>query len=314
MKRNFITALRILKAGTINFIRNLWLAIAAMAMMLVTLTIVLFLVIANATFTNTIRQITDRIDVSVYLKDDVSEEQRNELISELESVENVKSVNYISKEEALERYKEQNAGNVDLLTAISLTDNPLPASLQVKPVDVNQMEPIRAFLERPEIKELQSDETSYSGDRKEAIDKISASTRVLRQAAGVGVIVFTMISVLIIFNTIQMAIFNRRDELTIMRLLGASTNYIRGPFVVETVIYGVIAAIVSVILCGSLFTLASSTFEATSLGLLDISFASDYFASNFWKILVLQIAIGVLIGAASSIIATHRYLKFKAGS
>ena len=96
-----------------------------------------------------------------------------------------------------------------------------------------------------------------------------------------------------------------------MRLLGASTWFIRGPFVVETMLYGVIASIVSVILVGSLFTVASSTFEATSLGLLDIGYASDYFSQHFWLILTGQMAIGILIGAVSSVLATRRYLKFK---
>lgn len=310
-RRWLITLERIIKTGIVNFIRNAWLAVAAMAMMLVTLTIVLFLIIANATFSNTIEQITDKIDISVYLKDTVTPQQRDTLLTQIKDLPNTKSVEYISKEQALDDYKAANQGNVELLQAISQTDNPLPATIRVKPNDVNRINEIRDFLEQAEVKELQSDETSYSGDRKEAIDKITQATRVLRQAALGGVIIFTIISVLIIFNTIQMAIFNRREELTIMRLLGASTSYIRGPFVVETVIYGILAAVLSVIFVGSLFTVTAQTFEATSLGLLDIGYAGDYFAQHFWLILTLQVAIGIIIGAASSVIATRRYLKFK---
>lgn len=310
-RHTFITFRRILKTGFVNFVRNLWLATAGIAMMLVTLTIVLFLVIANATFSNTIKQITSKIDVSVYLKDSVTTSQRNKLISEVKGLNNVQSVSYISKDQALQTYKQQNASNLDLLLAISQTDNPLPATLLIKPKDPNKLQDLKNFLERPNIKALQSDVTSYSGDRKTAIDKISSAAVVLREAALIGVIIFTLVSILIIFNTIQMAIFNRRDEITIMRLLGANTNYIRGPFVVETMMYGIIAGIVSVIICGSLFTVASSTFEATSLGLLDINYASDYFAQHFWIILTAQVAIGILIGAVSSIFATRRYLKFK---
>jgi cell division transport system permease protein len=116
---------------------------------------------------------------------------------------------------------------------------------------------------------------------------------------------------LIIFNTIRMAIFNRRDELQIMRLLGASTSFIRGPFIVETVLYGIIAALISVSLCETLFSVSANAFDASSLGLLDITFANDYFAKHFWIILTAQLAIGILIGAVSSYIATRRYLKFK---
>lgn len=311
MKSKLITFGRIVKTGFINFFRNSWLSIAAIAVMVITLTIVLFSVITNATFTNTIQQITDKIDISVYLKDSVEEDRRTQLISDLKANGYVKSVEYVSKDQALEKYKEANANNIDLLLAISQTDNPLPASLQIKPKDVNNIGPIKDYLEKPEIKDLQSDETSYSGDRKEAIDKISHATSFFRKAGLVGVIVFAVISMLIIFNTIQMAIFNRRDELTIMRLLGASTWYIRGPFVAETVMYGIVAAILSVTLVNLVFVLSSSALDASSLGLLDIKFANEYFADYFWIILGIQLLIGMLIGALSSYIATRRYLKFK---
>jgi len=311
MKHKLITLRRIIKAGVVNFIRNATLSIAAMAVMVITLSIVLFSVIANATFTNTINQLTDKIDVSVYLKDDVTPQQREQLTADLQKIDNVRSVEYISKEEALEIYKKENQEDLELQIAISQTDNPLPASLRIKPKDPNQIQSIKDFLEKPEVKALQSDETSYSGDRKEAIDKITRSTSFFREAGIAGVVVFMIVSMLIIFNTIRMTIFNRRDELSIMRLLGASTWYIRGPFVVETMIYGIVAAIISVTLCNALFVVSSSTFEASSLGLLDISFASKYFADNFWIILTVQIAIGIVIGAASSTIATRRYLKFK---
>lgn len=282
-----------------------------MAVMVITLTIILFSVVTNATFANTIQQITDKIDISIYLKDTVDEPQRNDLIAGLKKIDNVKSVRYVSKEQALETYKKQNEGNIDLLLAISQTDNPLPATLIVKPDDPNKIDQIKNYLEKPNIKELQSDVTSYSGDRKVAIDKISKATLFFREAGIVGVVVFAFVSMLIIFNTIRMAIFNRRDELTIMRLLGASNWYIRGPFVVESILYGIISAVLSVTLVNILFAVSASAFDASSLGLLDINFANKYFSDHFWLILTVQLAIGILIGAASSMIATRRYLKFK---
>jgi cell division transport system permease protein len=311
LKRRLIVMERIFKAGAVNFIRNAWLSAAAIAVMVITLTIVLFSFMARVTFNHTIQQINDKIDVSVYLKDDISAAQKEKLINDIKAMQSVKSVTYISKQQALDKYREQNQGNADLLVAISQTDNPLPASLDVKPVDPNQLQELKTFLERPDVKKLQSNETSYSGDRKEAIDKISHATNFLQEAGLVGVIIFTVISMLIIFNTIRMAIFNRRDELNIMRLLGASTWYIRGPFVVETMLYGLIAAIISVLICNALFSVSSGAFEASTLGLLDIKFANDYFVNHYWLILTGQILIGILIGAASSYLATRRYLKFK---
>ena len=306
-----ITQWRILKTGMQNFLRNLTLAVAAIAVMVITLTIILFSVITSATFNNTIQQITDRIDISVYLKDDVNPEKREQVIKQFKDLSNVKSVEFVSKDQALEDYKQANQDKPDLLAAISQTDNPLPASLRIKPVDPNRIEEIRTFIESPEIKQLQSDATSYSGERKDAIDNITSATQFFQRAGAVGVVVFALVSMLIIFNTIRMAIFNRRDELQIMRLLGASTWFIRGPFVVETIAYGVIASVLSVLICHFLFVISSSTLGASSFGLLDIEFASNYFKDNFLIILTTQMLIGILIGAVSSIIATQRYLKFK---
>lgn len=311
MKRKFVTLSRIINTGAVNFIRNAWLAIAAMAVMVVTLTIVLFSLLANATFGHTLDQITSKIDVSVYLKDTVTDDQRKDLINDIKDLPNVESVRFISKDEVLKKYLQDNAGNAELLSAVSQTDNPLPATIQIKPRDLNKLEDIKKYLTQKEVAELQSDQPSYSGDRKEAIDKITHATNILQRVGVIAVLVFAIISVLIIFNTIQMAIFNRRDELTIMRLLGASTWYIRGPFVVESIIYGIISALVSVTLTHSAFVAARSTLEASSLGLLDINYSAEYFKEHFWTLLVLQLGVGILIGAASSAVATQRYLKFK---
>lgn len=310
MSRKVVTLTRIVKTGAVNFVRNAWLAIAAMAVMIITLTIVLFSVITNATFANTIAQITDRIDVSVYLKDSTDQPAGEKFSKELGRLPNVESVSYLSKEEALERYREQNVDNPALLSAINETDNPLPATIQVKPKDLDKIQDIRDFLNRPENVKLWED-VSYRDDRKEAIDKIAHATNLLQRAGIIAVLVFAVISMLIIFNTIQMAIFNRREELTIMRLLGATTWYIRGPFVVETVIYGILSAIISVVIINALFVAASSALQATSLGLLDIHYSAEYFRAHFWILLTIQLVLGILIGAVSSVIATRRYLKFK---
>lgn len=305
----YITLERIIKNGFVNFGRNVWLAIAAIAMMGITLTILLFAVISNATFTHTINDLTSHIDVVEYLKDSVTPAQRNKQIAELKRLPNVKEVSYTSKEDALKAYEQQNINNPTLLAAISQTDNPLPASITVKPVDPNKLQDIQNFLDQPAQKALQSDPTSYSGDRKAAIDKITSATHFFQQAGIIGIVIFIIISMLIIFNTIRMAIFNRRDELVIMRLLGASTAFIRGPFVVETMLYGAVAAAISLVVCWSLFKVASSTLQASSLGLLDIGYSSKYFTDHLWQILTIQILVGILIGAASSGIATRRYLK-----
>jgi cell division transport system permease protein len=310
MNRKMITFSRIITTGMVNFVRNAWLAIAAMAVMIITLTIVLFSIVTNAAFNNTIAQITDKIDVSVYLKDTTDKTKGQELAQAIRGLPNAKSVAYLSKDDALKRYKEQNKDNLALLSAINEADNPIPATIQIKPKELNKIQDLRDFLNKSDNKQLW-DDVSYRDDRKAAIDKIAHATNLMRRAGVIAVAVFAFISVLIIFNTIQMAIFNRRDEITIMRLLGASTWYIRGPFVVESVIYGIISALISVGLIHSLFIASSSALQASSLGLLDINYAGSYFRAHLWQLLLMQLAVGILIGAASSYVATKRYLKFK---
>lgn len=313
MRRKLITLQRIINAGILNFVRNATLAIAAMAVMVVTLTIVLFSIIANATFSNTIAQITDKIDVSVFLKDETTEAQAQKLVSELKKQPNVAAVTYFNKEQALAGALKQNEDNKGFSAAVAVSGgNPIPATIRIKPVDLNRIQEIKNFLVTKENAALQTDRSpSYSDDRKEAIDNIAHATNILRRIGVIAVVVFAIISALIIFNTIQMAIFNRRDEITIERLLGASTWFIRGPFVVESILYGILSGILSLLLINSIFVTASSALQATALGLLDISFAQRYFNDHFWWLLLMQIGVGILLGAASSIIATQRYLKFK---
>jgi len=312
MKRKFITFGRILHAGVVNFIRNASLAIAAIAVMVITLTIVLVSVVTNATLTNTIDDISSKIDVSVFLNDTTTTEQGEQLTNQLSKLPNVDSVTYLNKEEALKRYIDQNANNQTLATAASLADNPIPATIIIKPRELNKIQDIKNFLTTKDVAVLQTKGSpSYSGDRQKAIENISHAADILQRIGIAGIIVFAIVSALIIFNTIQMAIFNRRDEIKIMRLLGASNWFIRGPYVVESAIYGILSAIISILIINSAFVASSNALQASSLGLLDINYASRYFADHFVEFLLFQLTVGILIGTASSLIATRRYLKFK---
>ncbi len=311
-RRNLITLGRIIHTGALNFVRNASLAIAAMAVMAVTLTIILFSVITNATFTNTIAQITEQVNISVFLEPSTTDEQAQAFAKSIGDREDVQRVEYLDKEDALKSFIEQNQDKPGIIQAAAEATNPVPATIHVYPKDLNQIQPIQTFLTKDANQALQTaDSPSYQGDRKEAIDTITHATNVLRQIGVVAVVTFAVISALIIFNTIQMAIFNRRDEIQIMRLLGAGTSYIRGPFIVESIIYGIMSAVISVLIIHAAFVAASSALQASSLGLLDIQYAHDYFSQHFLWLLTLQVGIGIVLGAASSVIATRRYLKFK---
>jgi cell division transport system permease protein len=311
IRRQLTTFWRIILTGAINFIRNMSIAVAAIAIMVVTLTVLLLSLIINTTFSNTISQITNKIDISVYLKDSDTVAQTDSLIKQIKILPNVASVQYLDKAQVLKQYEAQNAGNQQLALAISETSNPLPATIHIKPKNLDEISSIKTFLVEPNIMALQSNPPSYSGSLEQAINNITHATDILKRLGIIAVIIFAVICVLIIFNTLQMAIFNRRDEIGIMRLLGANKAYIRGPFIVESAIYGVLAAVISIVIINSIFVTASSTLQATTLGLLDIGYATTYFDNHFWLFLTFQILIGIIIGAVSATIATRRYLKFK---
>lgn len=312
MKRKWITFGRIIHTGIVNFIRNASLAIAAMAVMVVTLTIVLFSVITNATLNHTIGGIAAKIDVSVFLKDSVNQVQTKKLIAQLKQQPNVQSIQYLDKQAALQQYIDQNQSDQTLAQAASITNNPIPATIIIKPKKLNLIPQLKAFLVTPQNAALQTTGSpSYSGDRQKAIDNISHAAQILQKIGILAIVVFAVVCALIIFNTIQMAIFNRRDEISIMRLLGANSWYIRGPFVVESAIYGLLSAVFSVLIINGTFVASSSALQASSLGLLDIGYASSYFSQHFVLFLCLQIILGMLLGVVSSLIATRRYLKFK---
>src|ERR1019366_313298 len=156
MHRRFTTFLRIVHTGILNFMRNISLAVAAMAVMVVTLTIVLVSLITNAAFENTIAQITNKIDVSVYLQDSTTDAQAKHLVVALEHRPEVKKVQYLNKQQALQSYINQNQSNQDLVTAVTESGNPIPATILVYPRNLNQVQTIKTFLDQPGYHKLQT--------------------------------------------------------------------------------------------------------------------------------------------------------------
>jgi cell division transport system permease protein len=306
MRRFFITFARQSGVGLSNFLRNSWLSTAATAIMVVTLSIVMITIIANMTFNRMVGDITNKIDISVYLTDSISSPDRNRFMAELKALPDVSRVTYISKEQALSTYRDENKDNLQLLNAISETDNPLPASFNVEPRDPNKISDIAAVIGKGENKQLQSAEPSYSGDRKLAIDRIVSIARFFKFTGVAASGVFAVISIMIIFNTIRMAIFNRRDEIEIMKLIGATKQYIRGPFLIEASLYGLIAGIVTLALSYGLLLGQADNIASYIPEVLD---TKRVFVQYAIPISLGIMVLGMVIGVLSSLLATNRYLK-----
>ena len=303
-----LTAMRITKTGLRNFVRNAWLSTAATAVMAVTLSLVGVSYIANQALTSTIKSVVNKIDVSVFLNDADTPDQINALKAQLQQQPNVQSVTFVSKNDALLEYQQENAGNPKLLEAVSASDNPLPASLQIKAKNPNNLDPIVSVVDQPANKKLLTTDqnaVSYSGSRKATIDKIVQTANFFRATGFVASILFIVISTLIIFNTIRMAIFTRREEIEIMKLVGATNWFIRGPFIFEAALYGVIAAVVALV-----FIYGVVLAGAPKLGnYIDTSSVVSYMQHNVALVALAELVLGMAIGAASSLFALKRYLK-----
>ncbi len=308
MTRHFVRRLlmlwRIMVAGTRNFFRNAWLSVAATAVMVITLTIMLSAVVFNMALGDTLDQVTESIDVAIFFEDEAPRSTIDELQEELMRLENVTAVEYISKADALERYRRENIDNPDILEAVSEDDNPLPRSLEIQVEDLNLIDEL-IILSQDERFVPAIEDTSLGDNRRTTIERIADTRQFLISFGVIASLIFATISILIIFNTIRMAIFARGDEIGIMRLVGATNGFIRGPFIFESVLDGIIAAGISLgiiylgLLQGATRIVDFVNFENTL-----------EFFTTMWPLVVIgTIAAGILLGIISSMMAMVRYLK-----
>lgn len=307
MKRLAITILRIVGSGLRNFFRSLWLSIAASAIMVVTLVILLTSYVVNNVLEDTVQEFAQNITVSVFLLDGVDQPSVDRLESELLRSDNVESVSFISVEEAEEIFREQNAENTELLAGIEIAEGGVfPASLEVSLLDLSDINSVLTITDQPEYEEV-IEETSVNDTRRRSIDRIASAQDFINRSALVNAGIFAGISVLVIFNTIRIAVFTRSDEIEIMKLVGAKKSYIRGPFLVEAAFYGFVAGIIAYgVVYGTLLFVGP---KLTSQLVIDPTL--NKIAENGVPIFFVIIILGMLIGLISSWLATNKYLKLK---
>lgn len=308
-RRKWLTFMRMLRYGVNNISRNAWLTIAATAVMTITLLVVFITLAARDVLLSTISDIGNKVDMSIYVKNDIKEEDVRTIQGKLENLSTVRRVNYVSPEDARQEFAEQNESNQETLEALNEATNQFPGTFRVNLVEVNNISELRQFVLADPILKANLDpnrEPSFAGERRSAIDNIGRWVQFAERAGLIASAVFIAISSLIVFNTIRMAIFNRKDEIQMMKLIGADQSFIRGPFVVEAVVYGVIAALIATTLGVTLLYASSETLLSYGIGVKNtIEFISRYFG----LVLLGMILIGSVIAVISSLMATRRYLK-----
>lgn len=308
-RRKMITFWRMIRYGVNNFSRNAWLTIAATAIMTITLLTIFVGAVSHRVLVDTVDQLQDEVKMSIYLSTDTTEDEAKEVVAELKKLPSVVSVDYKSPETAREEFLDENSGDADMLEALKEATNSFPWTLSIKVVDINDTSELSDFAENNEVLQAYIDpnrDPSFAGDRRDAIASIGRAAQFAQNAGIVVSIVFMSISTLIIFNTIRMAIFNRREEIQMMKLIGADRSFIRGPFVVEAIVYGFIAALVASGIGFGLLNLVAPTLKSAEINVQPVLDMMTYYAGF---VILAMIVAGAIIGVISSLAATRRYLK-----
>ncbi|HEX2792223.1 MAG TPA: permease-like cell division protein FtsX [Candidatus Paceibacterota bacterium] len=300
---------RIATAGGKNFLRSGAVSFATVLIMTVTLLIVGFLVFLSALLTHTLGLVEDKVDVNVYFTVDAPESAVLAVQDDLEGLPEVASVVYTSRDQALAEFRERHGDDELTLQALDeLGENPLGASLAVKAKDPTQYEGIVNYLADSPTTVVNGsdivDRINYY-QNKAVIDRLTGAIDTMEKAGALIVVLFAVASVIIALATIRLAIYTARDEIAVMRLVGASNMYIRGPFIVAGVLSGIVAAVISLIVFYPATWYAGNAL-ATWLGGFNLF---TYYLSNFAMIFGILVGSGILIGALASWLAVRRYLR-----
>lgn len=285
--------------------RNVWLNMATVVIIVIALFTVSVSLVIDAVGGHTLQTFQNKIDISIQFQDDAGEEKILNLKKDLESMPEVKSVVYVSKDQALADFKAAHAGEEYISQSIEeLGENPLFAVLNVKTQSLDQYAAVDGYVKGNENYQTIIKKVDYK-ENEAVISSFSTALGNVRRGISALTFLFVIISILIAFNTIRLAMYSHRVEIEIMRLVGASNWYIKMPFVIEGAIFGVIGCIVTLFFTYLLAFSLSVRVEQIFSGF----YLYDYFLGNFWSIGGTLLLIGVGMGIVSSFIAIRRYLR-----
>ena len=305
---------RIVKYGAIGFTRNIWLSTAATAVMTLTLFILFITVVASIILSNTADAMREKIDITVYFKPGTSETTLATLKETMAADSNVKSVETATSEEEYEKFIGEHQDNKELLEVVKEDDmknimiSQMQSTMRIKAHNVDDLTSIKNIVETEKIFQdnLDSKKAPTYNVNQIEIATITTWARIARIGGIILGIVFLVISVLIIFSTIRLSIFSRREEIYMMKLVGASKGFTRGPFIVEAEICGVIAAILAATISYFFFNLSAP--KLYSYGI-NTDSVKDVLSSNKLILVYLVfIVAGTAIGSISARLAVKKYL------
>jgi len=298
------TLFRIFKSGWVNFRRNIWLSVATISTLVLSLSVLYGLLIMGYAADFLVSAIKDKADISVYFKTDVAEENILKISDELSAREDVKDISYVSRDQALASFKEKHKDNQILMESLDeLGENPLQASLNIKAYEVSQYTALANLFETARYKSMV--EKVDFRQNEIIINKIFDISKNIKLLGLILGAILAGIAGLVTFNTIRLAIYSQKEEISVMRLVGAGNWFIRGPFVVEGFLSGAIAAVLTIVLFFGLSLGFSDKISVVFSGLKIF----NYFMVNLFINSLVILAAGIGLGIFSSFIATRRYLK-----
>ena len=298
---------RIIKAGLVNFTRNGIISWAAVLVVTITLSVITTIILLQAVLYFSLAQIKDKVDVAIYFTVGAPESKILSLKESLENLPEVAEVSYISATEALRLFRERHQNDYPTIQALDeIKDNPLGGYLNVKAKEVSQYESIANFMKSDNALVLGSasivDKVNYH-QNKIVIDRLNNIISGAQRLGFLITLILIIISVIITFNTIRLTIFISKEEIGVMRLVGASKMRVRGPFMVEGAIYGIVATIITLIL----FLPATIYLGRNMTDFLGLNIY-DYYISNLFQISIIILLSGVFLGMISSFFAIRKYL------
>ncbi len=299
---------RVVKAGFVGFWRSAYVSLASIFVLTVALFVIGSTIFVDQLLATSLNTLQSKVDINVYFVPQADQDEIDRIKTSVTALPDVASVEYTSAEDALALYRERNRDDEIAMQALAELDkNPLGANLAVQAKETSQYEQIARFLDEQRASEAPQapviDEINYNRNR-DSIDTLTGIINAVEQASFVVLIVLLIAAVLITFNTIRLAIYTAREEISIMRLVGAGNMFIRGPFMLQGIMYGFLASILTMsIFYPLLVWVGPKTEEFFEMNLF------TYYTTNFGQIFGVLAGIGVVLGLASSVLAIARYLR-----
>ncbi len=299
---------RVVKAGFVGFWRSAYVSLASIFVITVALFVIAATMFLDQLLSKSLETLQSKVDINVYFVPDAPEESIDSLRTALSALPDVAAVTYTSREDALRIYREKNQDDEIAMQALEeLDENPLGATLAIQAKETSQYEQIARFLEEQRnLEQPQSpviDEVNYSRNR-ESIDTLTTIINAVEQASLIVMSILLIAAVLITFNTIRLAIYTAREEIAIMRLVGAGNMFIRGPFMLQGIMYGFLSGVLTMMIFYPIMIWIGPRTEA----FFEINLLT-YYTANFGVIFGILVGIGVVLGLVSSILAVARYLR-----